>query len=135
MALRISLRDGEKIVVNGAVLRAGGRANLWVENTVAMLRGSDVMTPEQANTPARRLYFFCMMAYIDPANAADHQDSLAELTRQFLDALVSPDARGLCIGFAETVATGDYYRALADCRALIDYETQALSRLVDAEEA
>lgn len=132
MALRISLRDGEKIVVNGAVLRANGRTNFIVENTVAMLRGRDVMTPEQANSPARRLYFFCMMAYIDPVEEARHQDSIIELMRSLMEALVADEARAMCISFAEKVAMRDYYRALADCRWLIDYETEALARAVDA---
>ncbi|HEX7852872.1 MAG TPA: flagellar biosynthesis repressor FlbT [Sphingobium sp.] len=128
MALRISLRDGEKFVINGAVLRAVGRTTFRVENTVAMLRGRDVMTPEQVNSPARRLYFACMMAYIDPTEEARHQDSIVELVRQFIDVLSSPEARATCISFAQKVATRDYYRALADCRWLIDYEAEALAR-------
>lgn len=133
MALRISLRDGEKVVVNGAVLRASGRVSLWVENNVAMLRGRDVMTPEQANSPARRLYFSCMMAYIDPADEARHQDAIVELVRQFIEVLSSAEAQAMCISFAQKVATRDYYRALADCRWLIDYETEALARAAAAE--
>lgn len=128
MTLRISLRDGEKFVINGAVLRAAGRMTFWVENTVAMLRGRDVMTPDQVNSPARRLYFACMMAYIDPTDEARHQDMIVELVRQFMDALSAPEARAMCIRFAQKVAARDYYRALADCRWLIEYETEALAR-------
>ena len=38
MALRISLRDGEKMIVNGAVLRSVGRTDLSIENNAAILR-------------------------------------------------------------------------------------------------
>lgn len=128
MALRISLRDGEKIIVNGAVLRAVGRMDLCVENTVALLRGRDVMTPDDANTPARRLYFACMLAYIDQGDRTAHQDGILELVRAFMDALEATEARAMCISLVEKIAKGDFYRALADCRWLMTYEAEAMGR-------
>ncbi|WP_380874035.1 putative flagellum biosynthesis repressor protein FlbT [Sphingomonas sp. DBB INV C78] len=128
MALRITLRDGEKIIVNGAVLRAVGRTELAVENNVALLRGRDVMNPDEANTPARRLYFACMMAYIDPANQTRHQDAIVTLVRELMDALSSAEARAMCISFAQKAAMSDFYRALADCRWLMNYEAAAMAR-------
>ena len=76
--LRITLKDGEKIIVNGAVLRSVGRTSLCVENKVTLLRGRDVMSPDDANTPAKRLYFACMMAYIDEESRERHQDEIVE---------------------------------------------------------
>ncbi|ARS28960.1 flagellar biosynthesis repressor FlbT [Sphingomonas sp. KC8] len=128
MALRISLRDGEKIIVNGAVLRAVGRTDLCVENNVALLRGRDVMTPEDANTPARRLYFACMLAYIDQGDRTAHQHALLEQVREFMGALEAAEAKATCIGFVEKIATADFYRALADCRWLMAYEAEAMGR-------
>jgi len=127
MALRISLKDGEKVIVNGAVLRASGRCDLSVENNVAILRGRDVMAPEEANTPARRLYFACMMAYIDPQNLGRHQEDILRLVAELMGALASPEAKSVCIGFAQNVAVGHFYQGLVACRWLIDYEAQLLS--------
>lgn len=134
MTLRISLKDGEKVVVNGAVLCAVGRTQLTVENNVAIMRGRDVMSPEEANTPAKRLYFACMMAYIDQGDLARHQDAIVERVRDLMDALQSPDARAVCIAFAQKVAVSDFYRALADCRWLINYEAEAMARFPVAAE-
>ncbi|MFD2577962.1 flagellar biosynthesis repressor FlbT [Novosphingobium colocasiae] len=39
------------------------------------------MKPQDATTPARHLYFTCMMAYIDPANLEQHQAALLEKAR------------------------------------------------------
>lgn len=128
MALRISLRDGEKMIVNGAVLRSVGRTDLSIENNAAILRGRDLMTPEEANTPARRLYFACMMAYVDQGEVETHQDAIVGLVRELMEALQSPEAKSVCIAFAQKVATGQFYKALADCRWLINYEAEALSR-------
>ena len=128
MALRISLRDGEKMIVNGAVMRSVGRTDLCIENNAAILRGRDLMSPEEANTPARRLYFACMLAYVDQNDQANHQDDIIRLVRELMDAVQSAEAKSVCISFAQKVATEQFYKALGDCRWLIDYEAQALAR-------
>lgn len=130
MALHITLRDGEKMIVNGAVIRAVGRTQFCLENTAAILRGRDVMTPEDADTPAKRLYFACMMAYIDPDDLDRHRDAILLLVRDLLAAFQSVEARAICATFAEKVATSQFYRALADCRWLIAYEAEAMARTI-----
>lgn len=129
MTLRISLRDGEQMIVNGAVIRSVGRTDLCVENSVNLLRSREVMLQNDAITPAKRLYFACMMAYIDPAGAAAHHDDIVVFLRDLIIALEAHDAKAACARFARKVATGDFYRALADCRMLIDYEAAALGRV------
>ncbi|MBR0550914.1 flagellar biosynthesis repressor FlbT [Stakelama marina] len=133
--LRISLRDNEKIVINGAVLRSSGRTDIVVENEAAILRGRDVMAPEDADTPAKRLYFACMMAYLDPENLVQHQSHILTLFEQLIHALEAPEAKANCVAFARRVAACDFYRALTECRALIAYEAEALGRLLPADAA
>jgi flagellar protein FlbT len=130
MTLRISLRNGEPVIVNGAVLRSVGRTDLMVENNATILRGRDVMKPEEADSPARQLYFACMMAYID--SDAKHQDALLERLERLMAALESPEAKAVCIRFAQKVATGQFYPALSDCRWLIGYEADVLDRALAA---
>ena len=128
MTLHISLRDGEKMIVNGAVLCATGRTQFVIENQVAILRGREIMSPDQATTPARRLYFACMMAYIEPEDLSDHQDQIVTLLRELMGAFEALEAKAACVRFATEVAASNYYRALVECRALITYETEALAR-------
>lgn len=132
MTLRISLRNGEPVIVNGAVLRSVGRTDLVLENNATILRGREVMKPEEANTPARRLYFACMMAYIDEGDTAKHQDELLGLLQALLAALEAPEAKAVCLNFAQKIATCDFYKALSDCRWLTNYETEVLSRASEA---
>lgn len=129
MTLRISLRDGEKMIVNGAVLRAAGRTDLVVENRAALLRGREVMSPDEANTPARRLYFACMMAYIENDGLSAYQDQIVVLLRELMGAMENGEAKSVCARFANRVATGEFYPALSECRALIQYEAEALARI------
>lgn len=128
MALKIWLREGERVVVNGAVLVALGRTRLAIENHAAVLREREIMTPDEANTPARRLYFAAMMAYIDEPSRARYQDQVVLLVHALLSAIQSDAARGMVVSFARHIAAGNFYRALADCRELIAYETTALER-------
>lgn len=123
--LRITLRDGEKAIVNGAVLRAVGRTQIAVENKVAILRGREVMQPEEATSPARQIYFSTMLAYIDPASRNTHHDIIVGLLGGLLAGLEAAEAKGTCIRFAHELAQGDYYKSLAAARELIGYEAQA----------
>ena len=123
--LRITLRDGEKAIVNGAVLRAVGRTQIAVETQVSILRGREVMQPEEATTPARQLYFAAMLAYIDPANRGQHQDNVVALIGGLVATLTAPEARAACIAFAHDMAIGDYYKALTAARELIGFENVA----------
>jgi len=66
MPLKLSLKPGEKFVLNGAVLTNGDkRATLIVQNKACLLREKDIMQPDEATTPARRIYLPIMMMYLD----------------------------------------------------------------------
>ena len=125
MTLKISLRDGEKLVVNGAILRSVGRAVISVESRAAILRGRDVISREDATTPGRRLYHACITAYTDPDHRDVHQDSIIAALTEILAVMPSHAAQSACAAFAHRVALGDYYRALAACRDLIALEREA----------
>lgn len=127
MTLRISLRDGERLVVNGALLCAHGRVTIGVESKAAILRGRELMGASDATTPARRLYVACIAAYIDRDHAEVHQDSIVEALTQAMATLDTPVAAAACASFARKVAMGDHYRALADCRALMAMEGPGLA--------
>jgi flagellar protein FlbT len=127
MTLRISLRDGEKVIVNGAILRSVGRTNLSIESKAAILRGRDLIEPEQATSPATRLYHSCISAYVDPEGSVAHQDRIVAALSDVMATLQQPVAKAAAASFARLVATSDYYRALADCRSLIAMERSAAS--------
>jgi flagellar protein FlbT len=102
--LRISLKSGEKIFINGAVLRVDRKVALEFMNDVTFLLENHVLQPEQANTPLRQLYFIAQMMLINPEgkehsmvlfrksvsmllNCFQNEEILAELKR--IDGLVS----------------------------------------------
>ncbi|AOF90407.1 MULTISPECIES: flagellar biosynthesis repressor FlbT [Rhizobiaceae] len=104
--LRISLKSGERIFVNGAVLRVDRKVAVEFLNDVTFLLENHVLQPEQATTPLRQLYFIAQMALINPEGAEQsiamfrksvimllscfkNEEVLAELKR--VDALVTQD--------------------------------------------
>jgi flagellar protein FlbT len=65
-SLRISLKAGERIFINGAVLRVDRKVALEFLNDVTFLLENHVLQPEQATTPLRQLYFIVQMMLINP---------------------------------------------------------------------
>ena len=65
-SLRITLRPGERIFVNGAVLKVERKTTLEFLNDVTFLLEGHVMQAENAVTPLRQLYFVVQMMLMDP---------------------------------------------------------------------
>ena len=75
MPLKLSLKPGEKFVLNGAVVQNGDRRGVLIlQNKASVLREKDIMQAENAITPARRIYFPVMMMYLDEAGASKFYD-------------------------------------------------------------
>lgn len=55
--LKITLRAGERIFVNGGVLRVDRKVSIELMNDVIFLLEQHVMKPEDTTTPLRQLYF------------------------------------------------------------------------------
>jgi flagellar biosynthesis repressor protein FlbT len=66
--IQITLRPGERIFINGAVLRVDRKVSIELLNEVTFLLENHVMQPESATTPLRQLYFIVQMMLMDPAN-------------------------------------------------------------------
>jgi flagellar protein FlbT len=73
-SLRIFLRPGEKVFLNGAVLRADRKVSLEVLNNVSFLLENHVMQAYETTTPLRQLYFIIQTILIDPASAQDARE-------------------------------------------------------------
>ncbi|MFZ4120563.1 MAG: flagellar biosynthesis repressor FlbT [Caulobacterales bacterium] len=130
MPLKLSLRPGERFVVNGAVVQNGDRrAALVLQNKASVLREKDIMQPDEAVTPARRIYFPIMLMYLDEAGRDEAYSGFAQRLAEFMGAVRDPEVLAECVGVSRDVMAGDYYRALIRCRKLIAYEDDRLGTL------
>jgi flagellar biosynthesis repressor protein FlbT len=127
MALKISLKPGEKFVVNGAVITNGERRSSFViQNKVSILRERDILTEAEATTPARRVYFPIMLSYLDPDKASSYYPEFVQRMTELMGAFENPDVQMTCVQVSLDMMNRDFYRALSGCRKLIDYETAVL---------
>jgi flagellar protein FlbT len=124
--MRIFLKPGEKIFINGAVLRLDRKASLEFLNDVTFLLEGHVIQADEAKTPLRQLYFVVQTMLIDPANAAvtfelyRHLSERLQQTlqdRQLLDGLKAADA---------SVAAERNFDALKILRGLFEFENKVL---------
>ncbi|AWN46008.1 flagellar biosynthesis repressor FlbT [Methylobacterium terrae] len=67
--MRLSLRAGERIYINGAVLRVDRKVAIELMNDATFLLESHVLQAEEATTPLRQLYFAAQTMLIDPGRA------------------------------------------------------------------
>lgn len=130
MPLKLSLKPGERFVVNGAVLQNGDRrAVLLLQNKASILREKDIIQPEEANTPARRIYFPIMMMYLDPAEANRHYDDFVLRMNEFMGVIRATDILKECVSISREVMAAEYYKALTRCRKLLTYEQGLLGHV------
>lgn len=134
--LRIWLRPGERIYVNGAVLRADRKVSIEFLNDVTFLLESHVLLAEDTTTPLRQLYFIVQTILIDP-EAAPMARQLYEQTHRLL--LASFSNAEILAGLSDVndlMTVGKTFDALKVIRALFSVEAtilpdQGLSSLPD----
>mgnify|MGYP000462917691 CR=1 FL=1 len=94
--MKIGLKAGERLYLNGAVIRAERKTNIELLNDAVFLLEAHVLQPEDATTPLRQLYFILQTMIIDPVSAPTVQDMFhlvlgsvkaAFLTREILERL------------------------------------------------
>ena len=125
MALKVELKPGERILIGESVITNGAqRARFLIEGQSAVLREKDIITPEQATSPARRIYFAVLLMYTarDPRV---HHETYFSLVRDFLQA--APSAAQQIEIINNQILTGDMYKALKSAKQLISYEQELIS--------
>ena len=127
MPLKISLKPGEKFVLNGAVIENGDRRSVLVlQNKASVLREKDIMQQEEVTTPARHIYFPIMMMYLsDKQNDVIYEQFVVRMN-EFMSVIQSPEVLAECVAVSRDVMAGEYYKALIRCKKLIVYEEERL---------
>jgi flagellar biosynthesis repressor protein FlbT len=125
--LRISLKAGEKIFINGAVLRVDRKVALEFLNDVTFLLENHVLQPEDATTPLRQLYFIAQMILINPEgkeqSTAMFRKSVVMLVNCFKNEEVLAELKRI----DGLVATGRAFEALKAIRSLYPIEDKILN--------
>src|SRR5262245_34095212 len=126
--LAVKLKPGERLVVNGAVLRNGNSRNvIYFANRASILRERDIMQEEQATTPARRAYFVVQLMLLDRDDAEAYEPAFQLLVAALLRTFKAASILQALTDCAHWVDAHDYYKALSALRTVLDYEAELLS--------
>lgn len=134
MALNISLKPRERLVVNGAVIRNRScRHSLTIEflNRVNFMREREILLPEQAATPLLRVIYWLQLTYIDPDQRELAQQRFLELARDLHDAVAVPAIRTALATATELMQAGRFGASLKALREVLPLERTLLGMSAD----
>jgi flagellar protein FlbT len=127
MALKITLKPNEKMILGGTVVVNGSSmsSDLIIEYKVPILRQKDILSEKDANSPSKRIYFAIQLMYIDEGNRNIHQNIYLKLAKELV--LAAPSTTDLIDKISEHILSDKYYPALKLAKNLMAYEEEALS--------
>lgn len=127
MALKLTLKPGEKFVVNGAVIANGDRrSTVIVQNKVSILREKDILQEQEVTTPARHIYFPIMLMYLGQGPGDSYYEQFVMRMTEFMNVVEDPETLALCVEISSNVMKQNYYKALMGCKKLFAYEDKRL---------
>ena len=129
MALKITLKPNERIIIGGAVVTNTTKkgCTLTIENDVPVLRRKDIMSVREADSPYRRLYFAIQLMYIDEANASIYHGSYWKIVMELIAA--APTLIGFIDRINENIISGKYYQALKLTAELMNDEKESIGHV------
>jgi flagellar protein FlbT len=127
--LVLELRPGDMMIVNGASIRFRSKARIELAARARFLFGKQIMPPDAADSPARRIYFALQTAYI--GTDEERIIGLANargLIGEFQLATTSALARDILVRALAAAEKDDCYMALKLVRRVIRHEDAILNR-------
>jgi flagellar protein FlbT len=127
--LVLELRQGDMMVVNGAPIRFRSRTRIELTAHARFLFGRQIMPPQEADTPARRIYFSLQTAYIgDDAERASGLEEARLRIEEFKQATTSAMAVAILDQAMACADAGRCYQALRLARRVVQHEDAVLGR-------
>lgn len=117
------------MIINGALVRFRTRSRIELVAKARFMFGKQIMSPEQADSPARRIYFALQSAYVgDEVERVDALNTAHELIAVFKAATTSDLAREILDRAEAAAAADDCYLALKLARRIMNHEDSVLGR-------
>jgi flagellar protein FlbT len=123
--MNISLRAGEKLYLNGAVIRVDRKVSIELLNDATFLLETHVMQADEATTPLRQIYFAVQIMLMDPSATSAAKDLSRGLIAAALRAFEDREILSALKIVDELVARSRNFEAMKSLRAMFPLE-QAL---------
>lgn len=125
-SMLISLRPGQRIYLNGAVVRVDRKVTLELLNDATFLLESHVMQPEETTTPLRQLYYVVQTMLIDPSTAEKGRELFIRMADGLRSSFKSEAVLSGLNEVAALVEKGRNFEALRTIRGLFPHEDAIL---------
>jgi flagellar biosynthesis repressor protein FlbT len=120
--MNITLRAGERLYLNGAVIRLDRKATIELLNDAAFLLENHIIQASEATTPLRQIYFVVQVMLMDPAAAGSTTELLRSLIDKALLAFESPEIKAGLNAVAGSIARSRHFEAMKSLRSLYPLE-------------
>ena len=128
-SLVLEFRPGEMLMLNGASIRFRSRTRIELTAHARFVFGKQVMSPEEARTPARRLYFALQTAYAGEAEErAPGLTTARTLGAALKDRSTSSFMRDALDRALAAAEAGDGFVSLKRARLIIEHEDAEFDR-------
>lgn len=125
MPLKLDLKTGVRLVINGAVIEnIGPNTKLLVHNESSILREKEILSVDDSTTPASRAYFALQCAYMFPQEKEKYLELFQKLMTDYIKAL--PSASEISDHISLALDEGKLYKALKGAQDLVRHEAQIL---------
>ena len=126
--MHLTLRPGEKLYLNGAVVRADRKVCLELMNDAVFLLEVHVMHPDKATTPLRQLYFIVQSMLMSPEDVVAARALFADSLRRMVKAYARPEVLEALDRTEALVAAARYFEALKGLRTFFAIDDALLGR-------
>ena len=128
VATRVTIRPGERIFINGAVLAWDGRGSFDILNDVPYLLEHEILHAQQTVTPLRQLYYILQTMVLEPDGMETTREIFARTMDALADAFSNAEILAGLAAIRQHVEGGAVFTALKMLRALVPIEDQILGR-------
>lgn len=126
--IRLTLKAGERIYINGAVLRVDRKVSLELMNDVVFLLEAHVIQADDTNTPLRQLYFVLQAILMDPANAPSILRLFNEVHASTMASFANEEVLAGLALVREQIDAGRAFDGLRTIRGLFAIESAILNK-------
>lgn len=125
-SLQFRLKSGQRIYINGAVLRVDRKVAIEFLNDVTFMLDNHVLQVEDATTPLKQLYFSVQMVLMDPSTAPTMREVLSRMLEDVTTAFTTPEILSELEKVRDLLARERYFETLKSLRGLFPLEAEIL---------
>lgn len=125
MALIIDLKPSERIIIGDALItNDAARTRLHIEGDAPILREKDILRPDEADSPSKKIYLMIQLMYLSNDPKEMHNDYFKSV-KEMQNA--APSTSVIFMKINDHILDEQYYKALKEAKKLIRYEKELLA--------